>query len=123
MAKRLFAIIGGYVLWSVLWLAYNLVLQKVGFLPADTAQPVSGLSAPLSLILGSVVISIITGWVAAAINGSGRGGAILLLALLLLCTGIFFEAQNWRLLPVWYHLIFLALIVPGVVLGARLRSR
>jgi hypothetical protein len=32
--------------------------------------------------------------------------------------GIFFQAQYWQLMPLWYHLPFLALLLPGNVYGA-----
>lgn len=119
MTRHVFAVVGGYLLWSVLWLGYNAVLKSTAMLPADATQPVRSMSAVLALLVGSVVISLVVGWAAAAINGSAAGPTILALAVLLLATGIFFEAQNWALLPVWYHLVFLALIVPAVLLGAR----
>jgi hypothetical protein len=28
----------------------------------------------------------------------------------------------WQLTPVWYHLVFLALLVPAVLYGGRLRA-
>ena len=34
-----------------------------------------------------------------------------------LALGIFFEVSYWNLLPVWYHLVFLALLIPGNVFG------
>lgn len=123
MAKHLFAVVGGFVLWSVLWLIYNTVLRKLAFLPSDTTMRVESVSPLFILLVGSIAISIIAGWVAAAIEGRGTGSPIIVLAVLLFATGIFFETQNWRLLPVWYHLVFLALVVPAVMLGARLRGR
>jgi hypothetical protein len=37
--------------------------------------------------------------------------------------GIFFQSQAWQLMPLWYHVPFLLLIVPATLLGARLRLR
>jgi hypothetical protein len=34
-----------------------------------------------------------------------------------LVLGIGFEVSYWAMLPVWYHLAFLALLIPGNVVG------
>ena len=39
-----------------------------------------------------------------------------------LALGLFFEVTGWALLPVWYHIVFLVLIVPAVVWGGELRA-
>ncbi len=65
MAKHIAAIIGGFILWSALWLAYNVILQKAGLLPGDVTQPVERMPA---LLGGSIVISLVTGWVAAMLR-------------------------------------------------------
>jgi hypothetical protein len=44
------------------------------------------------------------------------------LAVLQLLLGIGFEASAWNLMPVWYHLVFLALIIPATVMGGRKRA-
>jgi hypothetical protein len=41
---------------------------------------------------------------------------------LLLATGIAVQASVWNLMPVWYHVPFLVLVVPACILGARLVS-
>jgi hypothetical protein len=40
----------------------------------------------------------------------------------LLLMGIGFEVSAWQLTPVWYHLVFLVLLVPAVLYGGRLRE-
>ncbi len=36
--------------------------------------------------------------------------------------GMSVQAAVWNLMPVWYHLVFLGLLVPGCLLGARLKG-
>jgi hypothetical protein len=43
-------------------------------------------------------------------------------AFIQLAVGSAFEASYWDMTPVWYHLVFLALLVPTTVLGGRLRA-
>jgi hypothetical protein len=44
------------------------------------------------------------------------------MASLLLLTGIFVQASVWTLMPIWYHVPFLALLVPIAVIGGRARA-
>ena len=52
----------------------------------------------------------------------GKGGP-LWTGILLLATGIAVQLQYWSLLPIWYHLVFLVLLVPSTVAGGSLRPR
>jgi hypothetical protein len=44
------------------------------------------------------------------------------LAVIQLVTGIGFEVAYWQMAPIWYHLVFLALIVPATVWGGMLKA-
>ena len=44
------------------------------------------------------------------------------LTVLQLGIGIFAEVSYWELMPVWYHLVFLALLVPATVNVAELEA-
>ena len=39
----------------------------------------------------------------------------------LLAFGLFVQILNWDAEPLWYHIPFLGMLVPGAALGARLR--
>ena len=120
--KQVLAVIAGFVLWSVLWLCYNQLLLKAGVLPSDLSQP---LTAPMPLLLllgGSIVFSIVSGYLAARIAGVPATTAALVLGVLLLATGIFFQLKTWNLLPVWYNVLFLLLLIPMTLAGARMHS-
>jgi hypothetical protein len=45
------------------------------------------------------------------------------LAALQLALGLVFEILFWDMTPVWYHVVFLALIVPATLYGGTLRAR
>ena len=120
--KRFLAVIAGFILWSVLWLCLNVGLHKFGLLPAALTQPMTA-AAPLSALLaGSVVISIISGYLAAAIAGAPASPTVAALGVLLLLAGIYFQSKVWHLMPLWYHLTFLVLLIPMCFAGARLRA-
>ena len=123
MFRTVAAVIAGNFIWTALWLGLNALLRVQGLLPADPTQQVDG-PVPLGvMLLGSVVFSIAAGWITTAIAGGNTYVAAIILALIQLALGIFFQSRAWHLMPLWYHLPFLLLIVPATLLGAWFRLR
>ena len=67
----------------------------------------------------SVVFSVIAGYVTALLARAKTKQHALALGLALLAVGIFAQVQFWDVMPLWYHLSFLALLIPGVLLGEK----
>jgi hypothetical protein len=86
----------------------------------DGEIPLSAGVLALILVM-SVVISMISGLVLAVTASNDVMKPAWVLALILLAVGIGVQAGSWNLMPVWYHLTFLALLVPGTLIGAKLR--
>jgi len=122
MFRTVGAIIAGNFIWTALWLGLSAVLRMQGLLPADPTQPVTKTPGLVALLVGSVVLSTVVGWITTAIAGKSYTAA-LMLALIHLGLGIFFQAQAWKLMPIWYHVPFLLLVVPATLLGAWFRLR
>ena len=120
--KRFLAVIAGFILWSVLWLCFNVGLHKFGLLPAALTQPLMAPAPLLALLFGSVILSVLSGYLAAAIAGVPSAPAVATLGVLLVLTGIYFQSRVWHLMPLWYHLLFLILLIPMCFAGARLRE-
>lgn len=120
--KQVLAVIAGYVLWSVLWLCFNVGLNKAGMIPAALTEPMTNVGPLAALLLGSVILSILSGYVTAAIAGPHATQAVAALGVLLLLTGIYFQSKVWHLMPIWYHVTFLVLLIPVCFAGARLRA-
>ena len=76
-------------------------------------------------LLLTVVLSVVCSLAAGITVAMGAPRAVprglTVLAVLLLVTGVGVQAAAWTLMPVWYHLVFLGLLVPGCLLGARLK--
>ncbi|MDX1493196.1 MAG: hypothetical protein R3253_03910 [Longimicrobiales bacterium] len=122
MGRAIGAVLAGAVVWAVLWLGMNAVLPTV--IP-DLYVPGQRLESPpvlLFLIGYSVVLSILAGYVTAAVRGPDPMPTVRVLAGLQLTFGVVAQAASWALLPVWYHLVFLALIVPATLYGGTLRA-
>ncbi len=117
MMRMIVGAVVGYAVWTVIWLAVNAtVFAKAR--EAIAARDAFTETGPLLGVLALSIACSLAGGVAAAIaGGESARGAMLVTALLLLATGIFVQAGIWSLMPVWYHLIFLALLVPVTLLG------
>jgi len=112
--RVILAVIAGAVVWAALWVGGTMALVPQG-------QPVTQVGVLLGLILYSVVLSALAGYVTAAIARAGAMTAVWSLAALQLILGIIAETSAWSMTPVWYHLVFLALIVPATVWGGKRR--
>lgn len=121
MPRTIIAIILGFVLWSTLWITTNSVIMSAfpgWFGPGDrlTSTPALFLFIALSFVY-SVIAGFLTAWIARRSevrHGMGLGTA-------LLAVGIVMTALYYDTTPFWFHAIFLALLIPGTVLGAGIR--
>lgn len=115
------AVLAGAVLWAVLWVGGSaLAAPMVGVV---AGQPITDTGVLLGYIGYSVLLSVLAGYTAAAVAGQHDPmRPVRWLAGVQLLLGIVFEVSAWSLTPVWYHLVFLVLLVPAVLLGGRLRA-
>jgi hypothetical protein len=115
------AVVAGVVLWSVLWVGGAQLAAMMYPAVLAPGQPVTHMGALLGYIAFSVVLSVLAGYTTAALASGNRMRQVGIVAGVLLVMGIGFEASAWQLTPVWYHLVFLVLLVPAVLYGGRLR--
>ncbi len=121
MGRKIGAVVVGVVLWGVLWNGGNAVLGSTGII--TVGEPITGVGVLLGLIAYSAALSVLAGWSAAAIAGvPGAMGAVRALAGVNLAIGIVVEAMYWSLMPAWYHIVFLALVVPMTLIGGRMKA-
>ena len=117
MGRSVGAVFAGMVVWSVLWLGTNAGLGSAfpDIITAD--QPLLHVPMLLTMIALSVVFSVAAGYVTGMTAARNAVQHAWGLGVAQLALGIFFEVSYWGLLPVWYHLVFLALLTPGNVFG------
>ncbi len=123
MMRLISAVVAGFVFWTVLFLGNNALISTAfpQYFNSDGSSSSLGM---LVLILAlSVAFSIISGWLAGRIARTRAMSAGVVLGLILLAVGIVVQLQYWDVMPLWYHLSFLALLLPASVLGARLSLR
>ena len=117
MGRSIGAVFAGMVVWSVLWIGSNAALAAAFPEIITAGQPLFHIPTLLTLIALSVVFSVAAGYVTGMTAARNAVQHAWGLGVAQLALGIFFEVSLWNLLPVWYHLVFLALLIPGNVFG------
>jgi hypothetical protein len=64
---------------------------------------------------------VISGFLAALIAGENKR-APLILGFLLLALGLLKAVMSWQYVPIWYHVIFTAILIPMTIVGGRLKA-
>ena len=123
VGRTIVAVLTGAAVWAVLWVGGTQAAAAAFPNLLAAGQPVTHTGALVGLIIYSLPLSVLAGYVAAAVAAGDRMRAVWILAILQLALGVFVETSSWDLTPVWYHVVFLALIVPATVSGGALRVR
>jgi hypothetical protein len=114
MLRRVLAVIAAPIVWGVIMFPGNLLLLSL--FPGSETTPTTGYL--LAALLGAAIYSIVAGMATAAIAGArpmlyGTWGSVMLVVV-----GIVVQWQYRDALPLWYHLSFLALLIPACIAGA-----
>lgn len=123
VGRTIIAVLAGAAVWAVLWIGGTQAAAAALPNLLAAGQPVTHTGVLIGLIVYSLPLSGLAGYVTAAAAVGDRMRAVWILAILQLALGLFVEMSSWNLTPVWYHIVFLALIVPATVVGAALRVR
>ena len=132
MVRTILGVIVGFIVWSILWVGGDAILASLspGWIGAYSLDAERAFVNNTELthdnaiaaihLLRSFVTSIVAGYLAAIVAGESKR-ATLVLGVILLAVGAAVEIFAWRLAPAWYHIIFLAAIIPMTILGGKLR--
>lgn len=123
MGRAIAAVVVAFMLWPTLWLGFNKVMEMA--LPdlINPPEPLTHAGVLIGFVVYSAVISAVAGYACAAIRKESPMKTVWVFAIIQLAVGVFVEISYWALMPVWYHLVFLALIVPATVWGGTLRAK
>lgn len=121
--RTIVAVLAGAVVWAVLWNAGTLGAQAAFPDTLAPDRPLTHTGFLLAYIAWSVLLSVLAGFVTAAVAGPRATTSVRWLAGVQLALGLGFEISFWSMTPVWYHVVFLALIVPATLYGGALRVR
>lgn len=133
MVRIILGVIAGFVVWSILWVGSDAVFSwisadwgktSVEFREAAANKSPYALSSAvlIALLVKSFVVSVISGFIAASIAGE-RTKSTVVLGILLLLFGIFVQVGYWNYMPLWYHFLFLFLLIPMTILGGKLKKQ
>ena len=130
---RIFSgVIVGFLAWVIAWFggekfisavwpafgvhqaAFQAAIENGGPFTADTGALL------MHIVLGSLV-SVISGFLAALIAGENKR-APMVLGSLVLAMGLLKAGMSWNYVPIWYHVIFTAILFPMTIMGGRLKT-
>ena len=133
MVRIVLGVIAGFFAWAIVWvgsekilsaiwpegygahqLAFEAAVTNGGQFTADTTLLL------IHIVLGSIV-SMMSGFLAALIAGENKR-APLVLGLLLAAFGLLKAVLSWPYVPIWYHVIFTALLIPMTIMGGKLKT-
>jgi hypothetical protein len=134
MVRIVLAVIAGFFSWLIVWFGSEKILSAIwpeGFgahqhafeAAVKNGPEASGFTAATSLLLTHIVlgsiVSVMSGFLAALIAG-GNTRAPLVLGFLLLALGVVKVVMSWPYVPIWYQVIFTALLIPMTIMGGKL---
>jgi hypothetical protein len=133
IVRIVLGVIAGFVSWLIAWFgsekilsaiwqgfgahqrAFEEVIKNGGQFTADTSMLLT------HIVLGSIV-SVMSGFLAALIAGENKR-APLVLGFLLLAVGLLKVVMSWPYVPLWYHVIFTAILLPMAIMGGKLITK
>lgn len=133
MVRIVWGVIAGFLAWLVVWVVSEMSFSAISpewygaHQRAFTAAIKNGgqFSADATILLIQIVlcaiVSVMAGFLAALIARENKR-APLILGLLLLTLGLLKAVMSWPYVPIWYHVIFTALLVPMAIWGGKLKA-
>ena len=130
MVRMGLGVIAGFFAWVIVWVGSEKILSAIwpefgahqrafqaaieygGQFTADTTMLL------IQLLLGSIV-SVMSGFLAALIT-SENNRSTLILGFLLVALGLLKAGMSWRYVPIWYHVVFTAILLPMTIIGGKL---
>lgn len=133
MVRIAMGVIAGFFAWVIVWVgsekiisaiwpegfgaqqrAFQAAVENGGQFTADTTMLL------VHIVLGSIV-SVMSGFLAALIAGENKRTP-LILGFLLVALALLKAVLSWAYVPIWYHVIFTALLIPMTMVGGKLKT-
>jgi hypothetical protein len=133
MVRIVVGVIAGFIAWAIVWVgsekmlsaiwlegfgahqrAFQAAIENGGQFTADTTMLL------VHIVLGSIV-SLMSGFLAALIAGENKRTS-LILGFLLVAFGLLKVVLSWPYVPIWYHVIFTAILIPMTMMGGKLKT-
>ena len=133
MVRIILGVVAGFIAWSILWVGSDQVLTMLSpawygahqleteVAMANQTPFAADNTIMLIRLVSSVVFSVMSGYLAVAVSNE-QTKTTLALGILLLVFGLFVQISFWNYMPVWFHILFLLLLVPMTILGGKLKK-
>ena len=133
MVRIVLGVIAGFFTWAIVWVGSEKILsaiwpewygaQQLAFEAAveNGGQFTADTTFLLMHIVISSIVSVMSGFLAALIAGENKR-APLVLGFLLVAFGLLKVVLSWPYVPIWYHVIFTALLIPMTMMGGKLKT-
>ena len=122
MSRSIVAVVVAWVLWTALWLGGTAAAGALFPSAVTAGQPLFHTGALIGFLVWSVVASLVAGYVCATVKKESPMVTVWSLAVIQFVIGTLIELSGWGNTPAWYHLVFLALLIPATVWGGKLRT-
>lgn len=133
MLRTVLGVIAGFFAWIIVWIGIEKILSAV--MPDWFGAPQQAFqeaiekggefTAETRLLVSHIVIAsavaILSGFVAALIARENRR-APLALGIVLVAVGLLKVVMSWPYVPIWYHILFTAILLPMTILGGKLMA-
>ena len=123
MLKNIIAFAIAFILWIVLWLGANNLMSMLFSNRFDAQGTTTNIAILFLLLLMSILIAAISGWVLALVTGESNRTLALTLGAFLFTLALMVHINNWQDFPAWYHILFLILMIPSILFGNRIIER
>lgn len=118
MLRRVLGVVAGFLAFIIIVTAGNRVLRLVW---PDYAAVEKAMTFSLAMLLARLALSfaatVMSGWVAAVVGKKAQSAWLLGILWLVIFAPLHLLAL-WTKFPIWYHLVFLASLLPLSVWGA-----
>ena len=131
--RTAFGVIAGFFAWLIVWVGSEQILSAVwpeGYGVHQLAfQAAIENGGPFTANTRLLLIQIVLGSIASAASGflaalvaRENTRAPRILGFVLLALGLLKTVLSWPYVPIWYHVIFTALLFPMTMVGGRLKT-
>jgi len=133
MLRIILGVIAGFFAWMTVWVGSERILSAIfpeGYGAHQAAfqaavenggQFTVNTTLLLIHIVQGLVVSVMAGYLAALIAGENKR-APLILGFLLLAFGLLIVVLSWPYVPLWYHVLFTALLLPMAIVGGKMKN-
>lgn len=122
MLRSILAVIAGSVVWMVTALGMDAILMSIWPQWFSAGGRVESVPLLLFSMSYSLLFGVLGGYVTAVVARRAEVKHALALGILQLLMGIAATIKFWDTAPAWYHIIFLSLLIPAILLGGWLRA-